>query len=106
MKHQSPTLLLVLGLLLGTAGCAEPTGACVSDDPDSGRTYYCFEDETEEDCEYTIGSETVTWTATQSCADVGYPFLCTFDEMYASPSGIGFAVERYLSNAGCDPAVP
>lgn len=105
------TLLLAAGAAaLTLTACEEPTGACVHNPDNSGAggtTYYCFDDETQDECEFTISSQdNVTWVEDTPCALVGYPNFCTFEQMSNSPSGVGYAVERWLSNAQCDPTVP
>jgi len=79
--------------------------------PDSsgagGPTHDCFHGETQDECASVISSQDiVTWVEDTPCALVGYPNFCTFSEMSASPRGVGYAVERWLSNPQCDPTVP
>jgi len=84
-------------------GCGGPKGACVTEDRDSSPTsYYCFEDKTESDCDFQIGDETDTFYPKMTCAQAGYPYFCTYEDMLASGSSGAYWVERYLSNAACN----
>ena len=102
MRRLLPLLLLLSLLpLLPLLGCGPPKkGACVVKDLDKG-VYWCEPESAGVDCLNQGEMFETTHHPTESCAAVGYGFLCSPEEMASSGRYDGY-VPRRLSNAECN----
>jgi hypothetical protein len=98
--------VVVFAGLGAVAGCIllptpDESGACELYDPD-GPGYWCDDDYEAYQCE-SDASDVVghTFQPGSTCADLGYDYYCTAEQMAAS-GGPAYVVPRLLGNAACD----
>lgn len=85
------------------AGCT-PRNSCEfwsSGTGGSSERYYCWADEYRDFCESDGGPIQSAFFADQSCADLGYVYQCTQDEI-----GEGALQDEWTAGPNCDSSVP